>query len=93
MLPTDFSILMHINDTVKHVQQEDFVMNDQTISIHEIQSSGKLSFSITLINSKKEQYMKDYNINIKGDDNLQIILKEVIRMFIKSFMNSVKDIG
>lgn len=37
--------------------------------------------------------MKDYNISIKGDDNLLIILKELIKMFIKSFMNSVKDIG
>jgi len=36
--------------------------------------------------------MKDYSINIKGEDKLQGILKEIIHMFIKSFMHSVKEI-
>jgi hypothetical protein len=74
------------------VQSEDFVACDSHISIQELQCTGKMSFSITLINESKDKYMKDYSINIKGEDKLQGILKEIIHMFIKSFMHSVKEI-
>jgi len=85
--------VQHVNDSTKHVQEKDFVDSDSCISIQELQSDGKLAFSITLLNEKYEKYTREYSINIKGDDKLQVIIKDIIHMFIKGFMNSAKEIG
>lgn len=84
--------MQYSNGTAKHVQSNDVVTSDSVISIRELQCSGKLSFSFSLINDSKEEYTKDYHLNIKETDKLQVILQEVVNMFIKSFMNSAAGI-
>jgi hypothetical protein len=70
LLPEEFSIIENIKGANKHVQARDFVACDSCISIQELQCTGKLSFQISLINDSRDKYVKEYNINIKGDDKL-----------------------
>ena len=45
-----------------------------------------MAFSIAMLNEFKGQYMKNYSIGVNGDDYLHTILKEVVYMFIKTFI-------